>query len=130
MPERDETEFEDLMLEKPVPMDCEHRPAEATVAKPQEPKFIFAATQKRGRVTVHLFRGGCFRRPGLELKSVTYGNVIDDYDLESRCKDCFKLGKRTAASQLLPGLKSSKVRVDEDSDSSADESSSTEPGND
>jgi hypothetical protein len=98
---------------------CEPQPScEPVVEEVQpggSPVFMISRTKKRGILTVHLCQGGCYRRAGIELSSVTYASELEDSDLSLRCKDCFRETRKTIDD------------TGNESSSTGDESSSTDP---
>jgi hypothetical protein len=88
------------------------------------PKYMISYTKKRNTMKIHLVVGGCYRRPGAELSRVSYCNELENDDLALRCKDCFR--DRRLAPKGLPSVRDLKV-VEDSSDSSNGESSSTDP---
>jgi hypothetical protein len=63
--------------------------------------------------------GGCYRRPGKELNSVSYLDVLEDADLSLKCKDCFR---ETRIARTITTL-----RTLDPEEEDSDESSSTNP---
>jgi hypothetical protein len=86
------------------------------------PVFVVSRTKKRGGITIHLYKNGCYRRPGRELSSVSYTDTLEDEDLSLKCRDCFR---ETRAPREKPTFSALAADVE---DSSGDESSSTDPG--
>jgi hypothetical protein len=66
---------------KPILRDEEHRPLEDSSVSAGEPRYMIAMTNEKGVAARHRFRGGCYRRPHLELKQVSFCNTIEAIDL-------------------------------------------------
>ena len=65
------------------------KPSTMVVDEGLEEYFFIVSYPRRGHhITLHK-RDGCYRRPGRELRNVSYHTTVTDSDYTSKCRGCF-----------------------------------------